>query len=112
MAYPKRLSPKLPQRARTGILTCTTDAVRNGRARCRIPWEELMCRKIVKLSLFAAAMAFGSASGVIAQTAKQLRVTIPVIGMNFLPLFVAADKGLFAKEGFEVEIISTSGDGP
>ena len=32
--------------------------------------------------------------------------------MNFLPLFVAADKGLFAKEGFEVEIISTSGDGP
>jgi NitT/TauT family transport system substrate-binding protein len=41
-----------------------------------------------------------------------LRVTIPVIGMNFLPLFLAADKGLFAKEGFEVEIISTSGDGP
>src|SRR5262252_9888611 len=46
------------------------------------------------------------------QTLKPLRVTIPVIGMNFLPLFVAADKGLFAKEGFEVEIISTSGDGP
>jgi NitT/TauT family transport system substrate-binding protein len=32
--------------------------------------------------------------------------------MNFMPLFVAADKGMFAKEGFEVEIISTSGDGP
>jgi sulfonate transport system substrate-binding protein len=46
------------------------------------------------------------------QALKPLRVTIPVIGMNFLPLFVAADKGLFAKEGFEVEIISTSGDGP
>jgi NitT/TauT family transport system substrate-binding protein len=47
-----------------------------------------------------------------AQTLKPLRVTIPVIGMNFMPLFVAADKGMFAKEGFEVEIISTSGDGP
>jgi NitT/TauT family transport system substrate-binding protein len=32
--------------------------------------------------------------------------------MNFLPLFIAADKGMFAKEGFDVEIISTSGDGP
>jgi len=32
--------------------------------------------------------------------------------MNFLPLFMAADKGMFANEGFDVEIISTSGDGP
>lgn len=32
--------------------------------------------------------------------------------MSFLPLFVAADEGMFAKEGIEVEIISTSGDGP
>src|SRR5215470_10867353 len=52
-----------------------------------------------------------SASGT-AQTPRPLRVTIPVIGMNFLPLFVAADKGMFAREGFDVEIISTSGDGP
>jgi NitT/TauT family transport system substrate-binding protein len=47
-----------------------------------------------------------------AEALKNIRVTIPVIGMNFLPLFVAADKGMFAKEGIEVEIISTSGDGP
>jgi len=47
-----------------------------------------------------------------AQTPKKVRVTIPVIGMNFLPLFITADKGLFAKEGLEAEIISTSGDGP
>jgi len=47
-----------------------------------------------------------------AQQTKKLRVTIPVVGMNFLPLFVAADKGMFAKEGLEVEIIPTSGDGP
>jgi NitT/TauT family transport system substrate-binding protein len=47
-----------------------------------------------------------------AQQTKKLRVTIPVVGMNFLPLFVASDKGMFAKEGLEVEIIPTSGDGP
>lgn len=41
-----------------------------------------------------------------------IRVTIPVLGMNFLPLLVAADKGYFAKEGIEAEIIVTSGDGP
>ena len=47
-----------------------------------------------------------------ASAQTQLRVTIPVVGMNFLPLFVAADKGMFAKEGLSVEIIPTSGDGP
>ena len=47
-----------------------------------------------------------------AQAPQKVRVTIPVIGMNFLPLFVAADRGIFAREGMEVEIISTSGDGP
>jgi NitT/TauT family transport system substrate-binding protein len=53
---------------------------------------------------------FGTPSG--AQQSTKLRVTIPVVGMNFLPLYVAADKGFFAKEGLEVEIIPTSGDGP
>jgi NitT/TauT family transport system substrate-binding protein len=71
-----------------------------------------MLRSMVKMALLAGAVYLGSATAGTAQTTKQLRVTIPVIGMNFLPLFVAADKGLFAKEGFEVEIISTSGDGP
>ena len=74
--------------------------------------EELMSRRIGKVLLLAAAMALGPVAAVTAQTAKQLRVTIPVIGMNFLPLFIAVDKGLFAKAGFHVEIISTSGDGP
>jgi NitT/TauT family transport system substrate-binding protein len=62
---------------------------------------------IVALGLTAALSDTSSA-----QALKPLRVTIPVIGMNFLPLFVAADKGMFAKEGFDVEIIPTSGDGP
>lgn len=67
----------------------------------------------------SAARFFGLAAGslallfsVCASAQTQLRVTIPVVGMNFLPLFVAADKGMFAKEGLSVEIIPTSGDGP
>jgi NitT/TauT family transport system substrate-binding protein len=75
--------------------------------------EELMSRSIRTILLTAAVASLASATtAATAQPLKQLRVTIPVIGMNFLPLFVAADKGMFAKEGFEVEIISTSGDGP
>jgi NitT/TauT family transport system substrate-binding protein len=65
--------------------------------------------KIALLSLWLGLVGTAPAS---AQSLKPLRVTIPVIGMNFLPLFVAADKGFFAKEGFEVEIVPTSGDGP
>ena len=71
-----------------------------------------MLREIGKILLVAAVMSLGLLSDGTAQSVQQLRVTIPVIGMNFLPLFVAVDKGLFAKEGFDVEIISTSGDGP
>jgi NitT/TauT family transport system substrate-binding protein len=66
----------------------------------------------MKIRLVAAALVLGLAGPGAAQTPTQLRVTIPVIGMNFLPLFVAADKGMFAREGMQVEIISTSGDGP
>lgn len=69
-------------------------------------------RSIAKFLMLPVGMSLALASPGSAQSLKPLRVTIPVIGMNFLPLFVAADKGLFAKEGFEVEIISTSGDGP
>jgi len=47
-----------------------------------------------------------------AQALEKIRITIPVPVLNFYPLYVAADKGFFAKEGYEAEIISTSGDGP
>jgi NitT/TauT family transport system substrate-binding protein len=66
----------------------------------------------MKLLVLSVGLSLALAASGTAQTPKPLRVTIPVIGMNFLPLFVAADKGMFAKEGFDVEIISTSGDGP
>jgi len=69
-------------------------------------------RSPVNLLVLSVGLSLALAASGTAQTPKPLRVTIPVIGMNFLPLFVAADKGKFAKEGFDVEIISTSGDGP
>ena len=71
-----------------------------------------MTRSIVNMLLMSVGLSLAAVVPATAQALKQLRVTIPVIGMNFLPLFVAADKGMFAKEGFEVEIIPTSGDGP
>ncbi len=71
-----------------------------------------MARLIVNILLLSAALSFAGTEATTAQALKPLRVTIPVIGMNFLPLFVAADKGMFAKEEFQVEIIPTSGDGP
>src|SRR5262245_55716275 len=73
---------------------------------------EVTMRSVVKLLVLSLGLNLALAPSGSAQTLKPLRVTIPVIGMNFLPLFVAADKGMFAKEGFDVEIISTSGDGP
>jgi NitT/TauT family transport system substrate-binding protein len=71
-----------------------------------------MLRYVARTLLLAGAVLAGFGSAGSAQQLKPLRVTIPVIGMNFLPVFIAADKGLFAKEGYEMEIISTSGDGP
>jgi len=43
---------------------------------------------------------------------RKVRVTIPVPVLTFYPLYVARDRGLFAKQGLDVEIIQTSGDGP
>jgi len=71
-----------------------------------------MVRCVARTLLLTGGVLAALASVGSAQQLKPLRVTIPVIGMNFLPLFVAADKGLFAKEGYEMEIISTAGDGP
>jgi len=43
---------------------------------------------------------------------KKIKVTIPVPALSFYPLFVGVEKGYFAKNGLDVEIVSTSGDGP
>jgi NitT/TauT family transport system substrate-binding protein len=47
-----------------------------------------------------------------AQALKKIKVTIPVPAFGFYPLYAGVDQGFFAKEGYDVEIISTAGDGP
>lgn len=56
-------------------------------------------RSIAKFLMLPVGMSLALASPGSAQSLKPLRVTIPVIGMNFLPLFVAADKACSPKRG-------------
>jgi NitT/TauT family transport system substrate-binding protein len=53
-----------------------------------------------------------AASTASAQNLQKLRMTIPVPALVFYPIFVAQDKGFFANEGIEMEVINTQGDGP
>jgi NitT/TauT family transport system substrate-binding protein len=47
-----------------------------------------------------------------AQTRQKIQVTIPTPSVLFYPLYYAQDRGLFAKQGLSVEVVSTNGDGP
>lgn len=70
-----------------------------------------ICRKLLSL---AAAGLLCIAVQAQAQTPplKKIKVTIPVPALSFYPLYVGVEKGFFAKNGLDVEIVSTSGDGP
>src|SRR3954470_13553422 len=63
-------------------------------------------------ALVALASLFTLAAPARAQALKKVKVTIPVPALTFYPLYVGRDQGFFAKQGFDVEIIQTSGDGP
>ncbi len=47
-----------------------------------------------------------------AQSLQKLHVTIPTPSIVMFPLYWAQDQGLFARQGLDVEIVSTNGDGP
>src|ERR1043166_8074401 len=47
-----------------------------------------------------------------AQQLQQIKITVPTVSTIFYPLYYGQDKGIFAKEGLEIEVISTNGDGP
>jgi ABC-type nitrate/sulfonate/bicarbonate transport system substrate-binding protein len=53
---------------------------------------------------------FGLPAG--AQTLTQIKVTTPIVGVVFLPLYHAQEAGYFKRAGLEVEALSTNGDGP
>lgn len=68
-------------------------------------------------TLACAALAGGLALGATQASAQtpplqKLRMAIPVPALVFYPIYVAQDKGFFAAEGIEMEVISTQGDGP
>jgi NitT/TauT family transport system substrate-binding protein len=47
-----------------------------------------------------------------AQGPQKIRVTVPTPSLMFYPLYYGQDKGHFPKEGMDVEVIVTNGDGP
>jgi len=71
-----------------------------------------MARVLRAAAVLAVASAFTLAAPAEAQGLKNIKVTIPVPVLTFYPLYVGRDRGFFAKQGFDVEIIQTSGDGP
>ena len=69
-------------------------------------------RKAAAVAL-ACGLAFGSTQALAqAKPVQKLRMAIPVPALVFYPIYVAQDKGYFAEEGIEMEVISTQGDGP
>ena len=72
-------------------------------------------RRVTLVALAAATFLVATANLVGAQSKpalQKLRMTIPVPALVFYPIYVAQDKGYFANEGIEMEVISTQGDGP
>jgi len=47
-----------------------------------------------------------------AQTARKVKMTIPVIAHSMTPIFLAQNKGFFGDEKLEVDVTSTNGGGP
>jgi NitT/TauT family transport system substrate-binding protein len=71
-------------------------------------------RWLSRIALAAVVAAGIGSTAAVAQQAKleKLRMTIPVPALVFYPIYVAQDRGFFAEEGIEMEVIPTQGDGP
>src|SRR5215813_3297973 len=66
----------------------------------------------VRTILLAALIATLAGASSQAQQLEKIKITIPTISTIFYPLYYGQDKGIFAKEGLDIEVISTNGDGP
>jgi NitT/TauT family transport system substrate-binding protein len=69
-----------------------------------------MRSRTILLAALAAALAVPWAAR--AQERQKIKITVPTISTIFYPLYYGQDKGIFAKENMEIEVISTNGDGP
>jgi NitT/TauT family transport system substrate-binding protein len=64
----------------------------------------------ILLAVLAAALAVPIAAR--AQERQKIKITVPTVSTIFYPLYFGQDKGIFAKENMDIEVISTNGDGP
>jgi NitT/TauT family transport system substrate-binding protein len=64
------------------------------------------------LAFLSAGLAFLVTERTQAQERQKIRVTVPTPSMMFYPLYYGQEKGHFPKEGMDVEVIVTNGDGP
>jgi NitT/TauT family transport system substrate-binding protein len=62
--------------------------------------------------LLAALTAALAIPGAHAQERQKIKLTVPTVSTIFYPLYYGQDKGIFAKENMDIEVISTNGDGP
>src|ERR1700728_3486463 len=69
-----------------------------------------MCARTVVIALLAL-LPLSSQGGQAAELQK-IKVTVPTISTIFYPLYYGQEKGIFAKENMDIEVISTNGDGP
>lgn len=63
----------------------------------------------VAVAVLSTGLLLGSAQ---AQERQKIRVTVPTPSMMFYPLYYGQEKGHFPKEGMDVDVIVTNGDGP
>lgn len=76
-------------------------------------WRTNKILSSVAAAALACGLTLGSTQALAqAKPAQKLRMAIPVPALVFYPIYVAQDKGFFAEEGIEMEVISTQGDGP
>src|SRR5690348_4677241 len=81
-----------------------------GRCTC-LPGGVPMRSRNVLLAALTATLIVPLASAQ-AQERQKIKITVPTISTIFYPLYYGQEKGIFAKEGLEIEVISTNGDGP
>jgi sulfonate transport system substrate-binding protein len=64
-----------------------------------------MRRRTILAAALAAALLPAAAS------AEPIRIALPVLSLESLPIFIAQDKGLFKQHGIEVDVIASRGGG-
>jgi NitT/TauT family transport system substrate-binding protein len=69
-------------------------------------------KPVIALTLVALCYAGWFAAPADAQTARKVKITIPVIAHSMTPIFLAQNKGFFTEEKLDVDVTSTNGGGP